>query len=162
MAPSIPTTEPETLTAGTTAKWTRSWTDFPAADAWAISYKFRGAGSFDVAGVITNGEYLFTVTPTLTQDLDPGTNSWVALATLGSETYEAARGVLVLEANLAAAAIEGRLTADMQAYQIAGRAVTKIPILELYQLRARYQREVAAGKAPGRLATPYKVQFGSA
>lgn len=41
------------------------------------------------------------------------------------------------------AALEGRVTADVQSYQISGRSITKIPIAELMTLRKQYMVEVA-------------------
>lgn len=57
------------------------------------------------------------------------------------------------------AVLEGRVDADIENYQIAGRQITKIPIPELKQLRNDYRAEVraeqsrdniAAGKGSGR------------
>lgn len=58
------------------------------------------------------------------------------------------------------AALEGRLTSDMESYSIAGRQITKIPISELIELKKHYQSEVnnevnanniKAGKASSRI-----------
>lgn len=40
------------------------------------------------------------------------------------------------------AVLEGRIDADVENYQIAGRMITKIPISELIVLRDRYRQEV--------------------
>jgi len=57
------------------------------------------------------------------------------------------------------AALSGRLTADIQSYQIAGRAVNKIPIAELKQLRGELRAAVWRQQNPGKLGVAYKVQF---
>jgi len=45
------------------------------------------------------------------------------------------------------AVLEGRITVDLQEYQIAGRQITKIPINDLIVLETRYANQVAAEKA---------------
>ena len=50
------------------------------------------------------------------------------------------------------AVLEGRITADIENYQIAGRQITKIPIAELLVLRDRYRVEVKNQKAADDLA----------
>jgi len=39
------------------------------------------------------------------------------------------------------AVLEGRITADIEQYSIAGRSITKIPIAELLKLRSYYKAE---------------------
>jgi hypothetical protein len=58
------------------------------------------------------------------------------------------------------AALEGRITSDMEQYQIQGRQITKIPIDDLIKLKIYYEGEVnkevnaaniKAGKTSGRI-----------
>lgn len=39
------------------------------------------------------------------------------------------------------AVLEGKVTADVASYSIAGRSITKIPIVELIELREKYRKE---------------------
>lgn len=64
------------------------------------------------------------------------------------------RTLAVLEA-----AIAGRLPAGIESYQIAGRAVNKIPMKELVQLRGQYRAAVWRQQNPGKLGVPYEVEF---
>lgn len=57
------------------------------------------------------------------------------------------------------AALSGRMTSDIQSYQIAGRAVTKIPITELLQIRGTLRSVIWRQTNPGKLGVPYKVEF---
>lgn len=57
------------------------------------------------------------------------------------------------------AAITGRLTADIQSYQIAGRAVNKIPVEELMQLRGKYRSMQWRLQNPGKLGQAYRFGF---
>lgn len=45
------------------------------------------------------------------------------------------------------AALENRSSVDVQQYQIAGREIVKIPILELMEIRKQYNAELAQEKA---------------
>jgi hypothetical protein len=57
------------------------------------------------------------------------------------------------------AALQGRLTADIEHYQIAGRAVQRIPIQELRKIRGELRAAVWRQQNPGKLGVPYKVEF---
>jgi hypothetical protein len=57
------------------------------------------------------------------------------------------------------AAIAGRLTSDIQAYQIAGRSVSKIPIAELRTIRGELKAAIWRQNNPGQLGVPQKVTF---
>jgi hypothetical protein len=48
---------------------------------------------------------------------------------------------------------------DIEAYHIAGRAVTKIPLRELLALRGMYRAVVWRQQHPGKLSKPWKVDF---
>ena len=51
------------------------------------------------------------------------------------------------------AALEGRLTKDLESYQIAGRSISKIPVETLMKMRGRYAglvREERTGRATRR------------
>ena len=47
--------------------------------------------------------------------------------------------------------LEGRITADIESYSIAGRQITKIPLSELLVIREKYKAEVAREDAAERL-----------
>lgn len=57
------------------------------------------------------------------------------------------------------AVIQGRVTSGIEAYHVAGRAVTKIPIRELLQLRGTYRAIVWRQQHPGKIGKPWKVEF---
>lgn len=50
------------------------------------------------------------------------------------------------------AVLEGRITADVEAYSIAGRQITKIPMAELLTLRDKYKAEVNSEAAAASIA----------
>jgi hypothetical protein len=182
MPPLIPDYVPRVFVAGTTVKFTRQLADFPPGAGWTYTIYFNGASNtFNKAAVTqADGSFLVTIDPSDTATLPPGAYRYAERVTKGSDVYDLVGDELVvqIEPNLATApagaflthaektlgiielALSGRLTADLESYQIAGRAVTKIPIKELRELRGWYAAEVARGQNPGTLGTPtFQVQF---
>jgi hypothetical protein len=102
-----------------------------------------------------------------------------ATGTIAAETYDIRGDELVIniEPNVATsaagtfntweettlavveAAIAGRLTNDIQSYQIAGRAVNKIPIEELRKIRGQLKNAIWQQTHPGQLGKPFKIEF---
>jgi hypothetical protein len=183
MPPAIPTAEPEQAIAGDTLQWDKQVADYSAADGWQLSYTFQGTEKIDLAWgteVVAhpNGrDFRVTVLPAKTAAATPGTFKWQAYVTKGSERHTVDAGVLVLLANFATAtagsqrthaektlsvikaAIEGRITSDIENYQIHGRAVSKIPVEQLVKLRGIYEAMVYRERHPGLLMTPVEVVF---
>jgi hypothetical protein len=179
--PTIPVGIPDRLTAGDTWKWTLSLGDFPPSDGYAITYSFRGPSVLANADVtVTPGtsDYAVVVAKAKTAPLTPGTYSWTCHATKAGERLQAASGVVTVDPDPEAAdagelqphaekmlaiieaALSGRLTSDMQSYQIAGRAITKIPVLELKQLRRQYRSELRGKRNGGKATTTVRLTFG--
>jgi hypothetical protein len=127
----------------------------------SLSLDGEGAGSF----VVANGAAVpethaasgagaaetFDITgDELVMNIEPN----VSIAAAGAFNSWEERTLAVIEA-----ALSGRLTADIQSYQIAGRAVTKIPVGELLQIRGTLQAKIWRQTHPGQLGVPYKVEF---
>ncbi len=55
-------------------------------------------------------------------------------------------------------ALEGRLTKDLESYQIAGRSISKIPIRDLHMLLSRYQAAVRQ-EVTGQIGRKVEVGF---
>lgn len=180
MAPVVPMCEPTEAIAGATWQWRVSDADFPTADSWVLSYAIRGpdAPAWDAGWVATaNGEHTVTIPATTTALLTAGryelTRVWTlsgvihhravapltvkpnpVTAAAGERVTHAARTLAVIEA-----ALEGRLTDDIQFYMIAGRQVQKIPVADLIKLRQVYRLEVYRERNPGRSGPPVLVRF---
>jgi hypothetical protein len=180
LPPTIPTIEPEIARAGDTWKWTRSFADYPVSEGWALSYSFRGASVLldaDVTIQANVADWSVSVTAAKTAPLIPGTYHWAAFVTKAGERYTADEGVLVVERNLSTAAagdalshaekmlpiveavLSGRVTADIENYQINGKLVTKIPIAELKKLRKQYRSEIWSQRNGGRLGPQHLTTF---
>ena len=183
MPATIPTSEPRVLTAGDTWQWTKHVPNYSAAESWQLTYAFRGGQILDLLWTThvtahANGtDFSVTVPATATDDLPSGTYKWAAYVTKAGERHEVDNDVVTVRPNLAVtpvggsqthaektlavieAALEGRLTSDVQTYTILGRSVEKIPVTELRQLRSQYAAEVWRERHPGQLTIPVEVTF---
>lgn len=176
----IPTCEPERVVAGDTWKWTRALSEYPPSEGWTLTYSIRGLSVLLDADVgVTPGvsDYSVVVAANKTAPLLPGTYRWAAFVTKAGERYTADEGVLVVERNLSTAAasdalshaektlpiieavLAGRVTADIENYQINGKLVTKIPIAELKKLRKQYRSEIWRQRNKGRLGPQHLTTF---
>lgn len=175
MAPPIPSREPNSIFAGDTVKFSRTFADYPAT-AWTLAYLFRGPSELvEQTAAVSGSGFLMTIDAGDTERLLAGTYQWSARATSISsgETYTVARGVLEVvlvagavvqshnEKMLAAinAALEGRVVADVQLYTIGGRMVTKIPFEKLLHFKGVYEAKVFRDRNPGRIGVPVAVAF---
>lgn len=183
MPPIIPTTVPKHFPAGTTVKFSRTLDDYLPSDGWTyaiflngLTQKFNKAATVDDEGV-----FQIQFDPSDTASLIPGPFRYAERLTNSGtgEVYDLHGDelVIVIEPNVASAAagvfntweertlavveaaISGRLTADLQAYQIAGRSVSKIPIQELRTIRGELRAAVWRQNNPGKLGIPFKVHF---
>lgn len=174
---------PSTLSGGTTVKYRRSFPGYPASAGWALKVYLSGAVALNVTATADGDEYEVEITAAQTGTLTPGNYALLERVEKAGEVYDVARGVVQVTANLATAtagsgvthaertlavieaALEGRLTADVESYQIAGRAVSKIPVRDLLALRQRYKGEVAIERSVGSGGSPFgnvNVCFGGA
>ena len=143
----------------------------------------EASGEIDIEATATtdNSAYLVSARADQTASLVPGNYRWVAwverVVDAQLERVSIRRGVTILlqqlqtadagdttthnERMLAAieALIEGRTTADVEYYQIAGRALTKIPVKELMAYRAKYAAAVWRERHPHETAPARMVTF---
>lgn len=178
MAAPLLTEMPSSLTAGTTVTYTRSHADYPANGGWTLTLYVAGVGLLaPITGTPLGTGFVVTLSATATAELPSGTYQWEERVTDGSAVYVAASGTVSVHRNIALAgdkdmqshaertlaiieaALEGRLPDGMESYTIAGRAVTKIPLTELVELRARYRSEVEALRTPTRFGIPVLTTF---
>lgn len=172
----IPITEPTEIIAATTVRWDRTLVDYPPADGWTLKYALRGPTDLDVEATAAGDIYQVRITATQSGTLKPGTYRLHGFVEKDDDRFVVYEGDLSVQESpiavvgrathaetvLAAieAAIEGRLTADLEEVTINGRSVKHIPIRELRQLRGAYLAEVQAQRNPGRLGRRVEVWFG--
>lgn len=164
MAPTVLWGEPTRVRAGDTWLWKQTFPDYPVAEGWTPKYVIRGIDAlpWSASYAVSSGEeWTITIPASSTDPLGAGTYEWALLLT-GSGAYAGrehtvASGVLEVMPDLETAvagerqshaertlaildaAIEGRLTDDLQHYIINGRQITKIPIRDLVHLRGVYK-----------------------
>lgn len=181
-----PTTEPTVVRAGDTWKWTKYAGDHTPDDGWTLKYALHNIGSAAVSN--SKLEITATANPdgvnhdvlvakTDTDDLLAGNWKWVAYVEKGTERFTIDQGVLYVEPNLQLATagtqqshnekmlaaiqsvLQGRATNDIESYQIAGRAVNKIPVEQLLKLENVYIAKVRRERNPGQFGVNHLVHF---
>jgi hypothetical protein len=182
MPPIIPDVVPDHFPAGTTVKFTRPLDDFLPSDGWAYSIYLNGlTQKFNKAATVLANIFQIEFLPADTASLNPGPFRYAERLTNSGtgEVYDITGDELVIniEPNVASAAagvfntweertlavveaaISGQLTAGMQAYQIAGRSVSKIPVAELRTIRGELKAAIWRQNNPGQLGIPHRVSF---
>lgn len=172
-----PLTEvPTRVYAGTTLDLDLSLPSYPADDGWTLTLYYAGKSVGNKAGTANGSRFSVVLDETETALL-AGNYVWRLVVVKSPTTAIAASGVFEVVADISTAAagdlqtfeekmlavieaaLEGRLTSDMEAFSIAGRSVTKIPIKELVELREVYKRAVDAQRNPGRFRPQMRVTF---
>jgi len=177
------TTIPSSIVAGTTVKWTSTWSDYPADSGWTLTVYIAGTQVLNSgngkAGVANGKSFDFTLAVADTASFAQGPYHWVEIASKAGEEFPVASGQIEVLLNLkgaaagaaqttdekALAAIElflaGNAPTDIRSYQIAGRSVERWTRQELIGWRAYYEGRVrAAGLPKGKFLTPVKAAFG--
>jgi hypothetical protein len=186
--PIIPDTVPDHFPAGTTVRFTRSLDDFSPSDGWGYTIYLNGlTQKFSKAATVLDNIFQIQFVPSDTASLNPGpyryaerlVNDGSVDSTLTGETYDITGDELVIniEPNVASAAagvfntweektlavieavLAGRVTADVQSYQIAGRSVTRHTFAELRTMRGELKAAIWRQNHPGQLGIPYRVEF---
>ncbi len=188
MTLAIPNEMPASFAAGTTLKYRRAYADFPASQGWTLTLYLTEGKALAVnskAAVADGDAFLFTIPATgvglTTDDIAPGVYTWVELASKAGEVYPCpgGRGVVTVDPNpttdtaganqqwiekvleLVEARIAGRTVdgADVESYQIAGRALTKIPFRELMGIRNILRSQLRALRAGGKFTREVLIKF---
>lgn len=167
---------PTSIIAGTTVSYLRTLEDYDPSE-WTLTLYLRGIGQADVQASPEAGS--FRVIIPANEGLAGGTYRWEERVSKGAEVYSVGSGFVVVAPDLATAgegdlqsaaekelilinaAIQGRIPKDQESYQIAGRALSRIPLRDLYTIRAQLQAAVNREKAKttGRFSRPVKVTF---
>lgn len=181
MAREIPSTEPTEFVQGETVKWTKTFSDFPTSEAWAIVYELRGESTEAVTGSIAGDEYEFELTASETAAMTIGDYWWQSWAEKGAEKYVIASGRMTLKSDLGEEAAgydgrsnakiildalnalaEGKATKDQRDVMVGDRRIVRLAPQELMDwisfYQARYNKEladenVARGKSPNKNIT---------
>lgn len=161
---------PLRLTAGTTVKFQRRFSEFSPTEGWTYKLFLVGQSLLNKDGVAQGNEWDITLTAGETGGLTPGAYRYTERVTKGSEVLEAGAGAIEVLPNLATAvagdqrsharkvleAIEAVIaktaTAEQQSYQMEGRALMHWPLADLIRFRQVYQEEVRREQISEQLA----------
>jgi hypothetical protein len=167
---------PESFPAGTTVIYTKSFTGFSSAE-WTLKLYLAGASVINVTAAAEGTGFKVTLAAGDTDDFPAGTYQWTERLEKTGAVCDIASGTVILTPNLATAtagslqswaervlplveaAIAGRIPSGMESYQIAGRAVSKIPIPELKAFRSSLLVEISRLKHPKRISRPIYIKF---
>lgn len=174
MAPVVPQGHPTVVRAGDTWRWRISFADYPVSESWVLSYALAPVTSSTQAPLtwsslwVSNDGAEYTVAiPAASTGFAAGSYRLTAFVTLSSQRFSPYSAPLLIEANAASLAtgqgitheektyaaikalIEGRVVADVDSYQINGRALNRIPFEQLPRWLAFYRRLVWQQRNPG-------------
>ncbi len=173
------TSLPDAFPAGTTVVYRRQLTDYPADGGWTLKLHLAGASVRSITAAADGSDFVVTIAASVTAgEFTPGLYKWAErVSNVAGEVYEVGAGVVTILRNLAEATegseqewieraiaalrahIEGRLPAGMESYQIAGRAVSRIPAREAVALLSSLESRLARLKSPGFMTRPVLVSF---
>lgn len=169
---------PDSIAAGTTVSYRKSFADYPASAGWGLTLYLAGASVTAIAAAVDGDDFVVTLAAgDLTGDFDAGHYKWAERVDLSGAVHEVASGVVSILPDLSQATdgsaqewmeraivalkahIEGRLPAGLESYQIVGRLVSKIPIEEAVRLLASFESKLAAAEDPTSISRTVLIDF---
>ena len=171
MAAAIPTSEPETLTAGVTWTWKKSLADYKASDSWVLTYYPRknGTSLSTLATSAVGDDHLVDISYALTAFYIVGTYNLTGIVSKGLEKFQVFEGFLEVLPNprqsgtfdprthaqtvldSIEAVLESRATKEVLSFSVEGNSLSSYPHEQLLTMRSRYRVEVEREKAVERL-----------
>jgi hypothetical protein len=151
-------TVPTEMTAGTTQEWSMSLAHTPA-DGYTATINIANADGDDLSKAAVasddNQSFDFTLTPTDTDAFATGVYFYQVVTSKSGEKHLETSGQISMHALIGNAAYDGRsfakkiidaidalvlnrATIDQQSYQIGNRQLSRIPLIELRQIRKDY------------------------
>ncbi len=161
----IPSTEPTFVTAGDTVEWTKSLSDYPAADGWTLSYRLiNAAAAIDIVSTASGADHAISESAATTAAWTDGEYRYQAYVSKAGQRYTVGSGSITIRPNLAAvvggyearstwtkalddlrAALAAWLTTSghVQEYEIAGRRMRFASADDIRKRIAIAEKEVA-------------------
>ncbi len=169
----IATNEPFDIVAGDRVQWKRSFTDYKAADDWALTYYLvhQTNAKITIAAFADGDDHVVDEAPATTTAWPAGQYKWQAFVTKGTDRYKVDECSIKIETNFASssvttfddrahcekvlaaieAVIEGRATIAQEGHTIQGRTLIRTPFEELVKFRIFYKAEVRRLKQAERM-----------
>lgn len=161
MTAEIPTTEPQSFTAGDLVQWARTdlTDDYPASEYTLTYYLVKTSYQIEIIATADGDEFAISIPTTTTADYNPGQYSWNAYASKTGERFKVDSGTMEVLVNFATqtsgyddrttaktildaidAVLEGRATKDQESYAIEGRSLSRTSIADLLLFRDKFKQ----------------------
>jgi len=162
---------PSQLTAGISASWSVSLSDYPASESWVITYTLiKSDNQIQIESTADGDDHLIEIAAATTAAYDPGEYEFQAHITNGTEKYQIDAGVIEILTDFATqdsgydyrshvkkvldaleSVIEGRASKTQLSQKVGNFEVQHMSLAEQIKYRdlykAKYKRElIAAGK----------------
>lgn len=164
----------KTLQAGLTLAWSVSVPELQAND--RLLMLLRGPGVIDLTAALSGTTASFTVAAAATAKWPPGLYQYNLVRESGADRFLVGSGAVTVEPDFAALpeghdprthaqrmldsinkVLEGRVLSDHERYSIEGRAIDRIPIMELHKLRRIYKHKVARENGQNAAIVPSRI-----
>jgi hypothetical protein len=169
MSITIPTIEPDSVTAGDSVTWEISLPDYPASDGWALSYALISTTTkIAIAAAASGADHLVTIAAAVSTTWKAGTYDWQAYVTKTTQRITVRSGRITIQPNFSTAtpfkssarqileainaALLGTGTLTQRMTEINGKRIERHSPGELLAMRTRLMHEVAAEEAAARIA----------
>jgi len=174
---------PDSFPAGTTVKYTRTVSDYPASGGWTLKLMLAGPATLSVTAAASGADHVVTVTAAQSAALAAGVYRWAEEVSKDAEVYRVADGTVTVNPNMNTAqpgdlqsqdekllaavnamiavrtGASGSAPKDIEAYSIDGVTITKVPLEQLYRLRTSLGIAVARAKRGGGFGRQHRVAF---
>ncbi len=150
---------PTSIQAGITAEWSQP---LPSEYiSFAFEYILQGASKIVIPATAVGNDIAVQVSSKTTSAYKAGDYQYQLIASNGDDKRVVNKGVITIKPDFASLpsghdfrshaqrmldninqVLEGRITKDVENYQIDGRSITRIPILELQKLKRTYALKV--------------------
>lgn len=166
----IPTSEPTTVNAGDTIRWTKTLADYPASSGWVLTYTLLNASSkITITATASGNDHAVNVAAATSAAWTAGDYAWRAQVALAGDVFTVGEGRMTVAPSFGAATLDTRSSArkaleaveayladpsnlTAAKYQIAGRSLDRFPLTDLWKHRDRLRFEVAREDAATRAA----------
>lgn len=166
----IPTTEPTTVNAGDTIRWTKTLPDYPASAGWVLTYTLLNAASkVTITATASGSDHAVNVSAATSATWTAGDYAWRAQVALAGDVFTVGEGRITVAPSFGAATLDTRSSArraleaveayladpsnlTAAKYMIAGRSLDRFPLPDLWAHRDRLRFEVAREDAATRAA----------
>ena len=163
----INTFEPDNVITGTSLKWTKTLSNYPASDGWILKYYMVGpSGKIEITASTSGDDFSVSVLPADTENYEPGIYQWVSFvekltAGVVTERYAIESGSLEVIQDPSTFAtgvdnrshaqrvlqsintlLEGKALSAEQSYSIAGRSISLMSIRDLLLWKDYYELAV--------------------